>query len=92
VLAATAVQLHLAAPLDVAAKACEPLFGAVPVPEHWFPVIDPAHARAAIAYATRAVAHGQLTQDEADFVCTKARRVIMRGLPQRRAEFTEMPS
>ncbi len=81
VLAVTAAELHMPTPLDVATDACAPLFADVLPGRNWFPVIAPAHARAAIAYAGRALKHGHITQPEYDFVCEKARRVIVRGLP-----------
>lgn len=83
VLAVTAAELHMPTPMDVATDACAPLFADVLPDRHWFPMIDPAHARAAIAYAGRAFKRGHITQPELDFVCEKARRVLVRGLPTR---------
>jgi len=63
--------------VEIASTACEPLFESVPPGERWFPVIDKAHARLAIHFATRACRFGAITQDECDWVCAKARRVIL---------------
>lgn len=83
VLAAAAGQLKLPASLDVAAKACEPLFADYqPDMRRWFPIITPMHARAAIMYAGRARAAGALTADEYDFVCGACRRTIFAGSVQ----------
>lgn len=82
ILGVTAVTLDKHPALDIASKACEPIFalpeGAM-IPKNWYPVIDIAHARAAIAYAGRALKLGALTQEEHDWVCEKARRAIMQG-------------
>lgn len=44
---------------------------------NWYPVIDAAHARAAIVYAGRARHIGGLTEAEYKWVCEKARRAIL---------------
>jgi len=78
VLACTAVELKMHPALDIAAKACEPLFADYPPDANrWYPVITLEHARAAIAYAGRAFKFGAFTQEEYDFVCDKARKAII---------------
>lgn len=80
VLAATAVHMKLPAALDVATKACEPLFGDRPVPTNWFPAISTTLAREAIGYAGRALRFGAMTKAEYDFVTDKARRALVREI------------
>lgn len=78
VLAGAAVVADIHPALDTAAKACEPLFGDyVPDMRRWYPVIDSAHARAAIAYAGRAFKSGALTTDEYEWICEKCRKAIL---------------
>jgi hypothetical protein len=75
--AAVAVGHHPA--LDIAATACEPLFEDYPPNmQRWYPIITPAHAQAAIAYAGRTYRAGALTQEEYDWICTKARMAILK--------------
>lgn len=83
ILAVTAVQLQRPAALDLAAKACEALFGDYPAPANWHPKIDPEHAQAAITYAGRALKLGAVTKPEYDFVCDKSRRALILGLTAR---------
>lgn len=79
VLAGAAVAAGIHPALDIAAKACEPLFeDYVPDMKRWFPVISKEHARAAIAYAGRAFKYGALEPDEYDWIVEKARMVIIR--------------
>jgi hypothetical protein len=92
VLAASAAAAGIHPALDIAAKACEPLFGDfVPDMRRWYPIIDPAHARAAISYAGRAFKLGALTKEEYDWVCDKARRAIIHGKPQRAFALADFP-
>ena len=78
VLAGAAVASGFHPALDIAAKACKPLFDDyAPDMRRWFPIIDSSHARAAIAYAGRTFRLGALTKDEYDWICTKARMAIL---------------
>ena len=77
VLAGGAVAAGLHPALDIAAKACEPLFAEYPPDDRtWYPRISPTHARAAIAYASRAFQTVALTREEFDWVCVKANMAI----------------
>ena len=79
ILACTAVELKLHPALDIAAKACKPLFeDYAPDPSRWYPIIDSKHAQAAIQYAGRALKLGAISKDEHDWVCEKARMAILR--------------
>jgi hypothetical protein len=86
-LAVTACKLGLPAPLDLAAKVTEPLFGDYVPGERWFPLIDPAHARLAIHHATKLARDGYFTKEECDWICDKARKAIIHGLPNRQMTF-----
>lgn len=82
ILAGGAVAAGLHPSLDIAAKACAPLFEEyAPDMRRWYPIITPTHARAAIAFAGRAHRSGALTQEEYDWICTKARKAILHGKP-----------
>lgn len=81
VLAAAARELNLPASLDVAAKACEPLWTGQRINDDWFPDISPEHAREAVAYARQALAADAITKGEFDFICAKTRRVLVRNQP-----------
>jgi hypothetical protein len=92
VLAASAVTVGIHPALDIAAKACEPLFeDYLPDMRRWYPIITPTHARAAIAYAGRGYRLGALTQEEYDWVCTKARMAIIHGKPQSDSALADFP-
>jgi hypothetical protein len=78
VLVASAIKLDLHPALDIASKACAPLFEDYPPdPKRWYPNITPAHARAAIAYAGRARGHGAITAEEYEWVTQMARKAIL---------------
>ena len=92
VLVGGAIAAGLHPSLDIAAKACEPLFeDYAPDMRRWYPIITPTHAKAAIAYAGRAFRSGALTQEEYDWVCTKARMAIIHGKPQRNFALADFP-
>ena len=96
VLVGGAIAAGLHPSLDIAARACEPLFeDYVPDMRRWYPIITSTHARAAIAYAGRAFRSGALTQEEYDWVCSKARMAILRlgygGKPQRNFALADFP-
>jgi len=92
VLAGGAVSADIHPALDIAATACEPLFeDYIPDMRRWYPIIDPAHARAAIAYAGRAFHHGALTPEEYDWICDKARKAIIHGKPSRNFALADFP-
>lgn len=81
VLAAAASQLKIPCALDVAAKACEPLWQGRRIDSDWYPVISPAHARTAVCCARAALNAGGISKSEYDFVCSKVRRVLVRAQP-----------
>ena len=92
ILAGGAVAAGLHPSLDIAAKACAPLFEEyAPDMRRWYPIITPTHARAAIAFAGRAHRSGALTQEEYDWICTKARMAIIQGKPQRAFALADFP-
>ena len=92
ILAGGAVAAGIHPALDTAAKACAPLFeDYVPDMRRWYPIITPTHARAAIAFAGRSHRLGSLTQEEYDWVCTKARMAILHGKPERSFALADFP-
>lgn len=91
-LVATLVDSKVPCALDIAAKACEPLFGDyLPDMRRWYPVLDSSHAKAAIAYAGRALRYGALTQDEYDWICDKTRKAILSGKPDHPFALADFP-
>lgn len=81
VLASAANELKLPASLDVAAKACEPLWEGKLHDPKWYPKISIAHAVAAVRCASAAMEAGAISKSEYDFVCAKCRCVLVREQP-----------
>jgi len=92
VLVGGAIKLNLHPALDIASKACAPLFDDYPPDTRlWYPVITSAHAQAAIAYAGRVRDADAITVEEYEWVCDMARKAIMRGNPLEPSLSTEFP-